>query len=391
MYYFLYYFLYYNRPDMSKALYAFSGDPITFGHIDIIHRAAAVFDELIVAIGLNPSKQYLFSLEEREQLAKQALAQLPNVTVTSFTGLLIDFAYEMGVDVIVKGVRNPSDFEYEAGLQKLGESQQLGIDTFILIAKPELSHVSSSAVKQIQQEQGLIHEYVPLNVKQALEAKMSQQHIIAVTGEIGVGKSYVSQKFIELGQQVEVQVHHIDLDQITHQIYQDLAEPKYQQIRQTIAQEFGPQVQNSDKSINRQKLGEIVFADYKKLQLLNEIMHQPLLVRIRRELYGKQGLILLNAALIIESQMSHLANNHVCLVKTDQNSQHERLQQRELTDEQIRRRLESQYTFEQKLESLSEVIAEDGFGEVWVADNSPENSKESIQQIFAEIVKYFGL
>jgi pantetheine-phosphate adenylyltransferase len=376
---------------MSKAIYAFSGDPITYGHIDLIRRAAAVFDELVVAIGVNPSKQYLFSLKERTALAKQALGRFPNVLVTSFTGLLIDFAYEMGADVIVKGVRNPSDFEYEADLQQMGESQQLGIDSFILVAKPELAHVSSSAVKQLQREQGLIHEYVPLNVKQALEIKMSEQYIVAITGEIGSGKSYVSQQFIELGKKVKTQVHHIDLDLITHQIYQDLSEPKYTQIRQTIAQEFGLEVQNDDGSINRKQLGEKVFADYHKLQTLNEIMQPPLMVRIRRELYGKQGLILLNAALIIESGMSYLANNHVCLVKTDQNSQHQRLQQRDLTDEQIKRRLASQYTFAQKLESLEEKIATDGFGQAWVVDNSSENSKTSIQHQFREILDFFEL
>jgi len=90
----------------------------------------------------------------------------------TFEGLLIDFAYEVGADVIVKGVRNPSDFEYEANLYHLGESQKLGIDTFILIARPQLAHISSSAAKEIQKDQGLIHEYVPLNVKQALEIKL---------------------------------------------------------------------------------------------------------------------------------------------------------------------------------------------------------------------------
>ncbi len=379
---------------MSKAIYAFSGDPITFGHIDIINRAAAVFDELIVAIGVNPKKDYLFSLEERTTLAKQALQQISNVTVTSFTGLLIDFAYEMGVDAIVKGVRNPTDFEYEANLQKLGDSQQLGIDTFILIARSQLAHVSSSAVKSIQQEQGLIHEYVPLNVKKALEEKMSGQYIVAVTGEIGAGKSYVSEHFLRLGKKRDFQVYHIDLDLITHQIYQDLSEPRYAQVRQTIADKFGCEVQDKEGCINRKVLGEKVFADYEKLRALNEIMEQPLMVRIRRELYGKKGLILLNAALIIESDMSYLANNHVCLVKTDQESQQKRLQKRDLSEKQIRRRLDSQYTFDQKLRYLEETIKENSFGKIWVFNNSVEKSNQSqhsLEQRFEEITKYFSL
>jgi pantetheine-phosphate adenylyltransferase len=376
---------------MSKAIYAFSGDPITYGHIDIILRAAEVFDELVVAIGVNPEKQYLFSLEERTQLAQEALQGISKITVTSFEGLLIDFAYEIGAGVIVKGVRNPSDFEYEAGLYHLGESQELGIDTFILIARPELAHISSSAAKQIQKEQGLIHEYVPLNVKQALEAKLSQQYIVAVTGEIGAGKSYVSEQFIKLGREQDIQVHHIDLDYVTHQIYQDLPQPKYKQIRETIAQEFGAEVKNQDGSINRKLLGEIVFNDYTKLRRLNQIMEQPLLVRIRRELYGKQGLILLNAALIVEAGMTFLSNNHVCLIKTDQKSQKQRLAQRNLNDEQIQRRLDSQYTFQEKLKSLQELIKTDNFGHSWVIDNSAQASQEEISDKFTQIVDYFGL
>ncbi|HQM15763.1 MAG TPA: pantetheine-phosphate adenylyltransferase [Candidatus Woesebacteria bacterium] len=376
---------------MSTAIYAFSGDPITYGHIDIIKRAAGVFDRLIVAVGVNPAKKYLFSLEERERLARQALISLKNVQVVSFTGLLIDFAYEMGADVIVKGVRNPTDFEYEAVLQQLGETQQLGIDTFILIAHPELAHVSSSAVKQIQLEQGLIHEYVPLNVKQAIEAKMSQQYIIAVTGEIGAGKSYVSQEFVKYGQQIGMTVHHIDLDLITRQIYQELAEPKYQQVRDTIAAEFGSELKNSDGGINRQKLGEIVFADSGKLQLLNQIMRKPLMVRIRRELYGKKGLILLNAALIIESQMCFLSSNHVCLIKTDRQSQYQRLQARQLSTEQIERRLASQYTFEQKLDSMKTLIDKSGFGQVWVVDNGASSMSDNISSVFEQVTSYFQL
>lgn len=376
---------------MSKAIYAFSGDPITYGHIDIILRAADVFDELVVAIGVNPEKQYLFSLEERTQLAQEALQGIPKITVTSFEGLLIDFAYEIGADVIVKGVRSPSDFEYEAGLYHLGESQELGIDTFILIARPELAHISSSAAKQIQKEQGLIHEYVPLNVKQALEVKLSQQYIVAVTGEIGAGKSYVSEQFIKLGREQDIQVHHIDLDYVTHQIYQDLPQPKYKQIRETIAQEFGPEVKNQDGSINRKLLGEIVFNDYTKLRRLNQIMEQPLLVRIRRELYGKQGLILLNAALIVEAGMTFLSNNHVCLIKTDQKSQKQRLAQRNLNDEQIQRRLDSQYTFQEKLKSLQELIKTENFGHSWVIDNSAQASQEEISDKFTQIADYFGL
>jgi pantetheine-phosphate adenylyltransferase len=376
---------------MSKAIYALSGDPVTYGHLDIIKRSAQVFDQVVVGIGINPDKNYLFNLQERTNLTREAVKQLANVEVESFKGLLVDFAYEQGADVIVKGVRNPTDFEYETNLFRMGDSQDLGIDTMVLIARPELAHVSSSAVKEIQKEQGLIHEYVPLNVKQALEARMSHQYIVTVTGEIGAGKSYVSQEFIKLGQEKGLEVHNIELDQITHQIYQELPQPKYSQIRDTIADTFGQKVQNSDGSINRKVLGEIVFNDYDKLRQLNDIMRQPLMVRIRRELYGKQGLLLLNAALIIETQMTYLSNNNVCLVKTDQQTQRRRLKQRNLNEHQIERRIGSQYNFAEKKRSLQEIIERDQYGQFWTLDNTLDSDSEQIEQVFNQILAYFEI
>ncbi len=376
---------------MSKAIYALSGDPITYGHLDIVKRSAQVFDQVVVGIGINPDKNYLFNLQERTDLTREAVKHLANVEVESFKGLLVDFAYEQGADVIVKGVRNPTDFEYETNLFRMGDSQDLGIDTMVLIARPELAHVSSSAVKEIQKEQGLIHEYVPLNVKQALEARMSNQYIVTVTGEIGAGKSYVSQEFIKLGQETGLEIHNIELDQITHQIYQELPQPKYSQIRDTIADTFGQKVQNDDGSINRKVLGEIVFNDYDKLRQLNDIMQQPLMVRIRRELYGKQGLILLNAALIIETQMTYLSNNNVCLVKTDQQTQRGRLKQRNLNEHQIERRIGSQYNFSEKKRSLQEIIERDQYGQIWTLDNTLDSDSEQIGQVFNQILAYFEI
>jgi pantetheine-phosphate adenylyltransferase len=88
---------------MKRAIYAFSGDPITFGHIDIVERAASVFDEVVVGIGVNPEKEYTFDLEERTEMARRSLSHLSNVKVVSFKGLLVDYAYENDIHVIIKG------------------------------------------------------------------------------------------------------------------------------------------------------------------------------------------------------------------------------------------------------------------------------------------------
>lgn len=354
---------------MNTALYAFSGDPITFGHVNIVQRASRVFDKVLVAIGVNPDKVYTFSLQERTEMAQLSLRFLPNVTVVSFEGMLTDFAYEQGVSVIIKGVRNANDFQYEQYLGQLGESQKLGIDTVLFFADPKLSHVSSSAVKAIQREQGLVHEYVPLFVKQQLERVISGQKIIGVTGEIGSGKSYVCQKLVEIGKKHGVEVHNIELDHIAHEIYQKLPQPRYAEIRLTLVREFGKKIQAKDGSINRKILGEIVFQSPKKLQLLNEIMYTPILVRLRREIHGKKGVILLNAALIAESSMAYLSNNNVILVKADTEKQRKRLEKRKLSLEQISTRLKSQYDFEEKKKLLDDCIEKTQQGKVWVVES----------------------
>jgi pantetheine-phosphate adenylyltransferase len=372
---------------MAKAIYAFSGDPITYGHVDIIRRATSAFDKVIVGIGAHPTKQYMFSLEERTEMARRALANFPNIEVVSFKGLLVDFAYEHGIPIVVRGIRNAADLEYENSFHEVGASQKLGIDTHLLFAKPELAHISSSNVKAIQKEQGLIHEYVPLYVKQYLEAKMSGQYIVGITGEIGSGKSYISRKFEELGRVKNITVYNIELDHIGHKILTELKEPRYAQIRKEIIDLFGRSVGLPDGTINRKALGDIVFDNPKLLDNLNKIMYTPLLVRLRRELYGKKGLILFNAALIAESDMTYLCNNNVVLVNVDKESQQRRLAERNLSNEQIQRRLDSQFSFEQKKKRLEAIIERDKQGKLWILNNSDSATGQEIPAVFNEVIK----
>lgn len=375
---------------MKSAIYAFSGDPITFGHIDIIKRAAVVFDRVIVAIGVNPAKKYLFSQEERAEMARRSLFDLKNVEVKAFSGMLVDFAYENNIDVIVKGVRSNHDFEYEMSLHNLGESQKLGIDTFILFARPSLAHISSGAVKEIQESQGLIQDYVPGYVKQCVESKLSGQYIVGLTGEIGSGKSYIGQKLVELANKINLEAHNIELDHLSWQIQSDLKEEKYEIVRKQIIDTFGAEVANVDGSINRKTLGEIVFADKQKLNKLNEIMETPILVRLRRELKNKKGLIILNAALLAEAKMSQLSNYNTILLSVDEKIQNKRLSDRDLSQEQIKRRLKSQYDFLSKKKYLEAEIKQNQQGRLWILDNNNVSNSET-KKLLQDLLFYFGL
>ncbi len=153
---------------MTTALCPGSFDPVTLGHIDIIERAARHFDEVVVAVIRNPQKtQSLFTLEERQQMLKEATAHLDNIRIEFFKGLLVDFAREHGANAIVKGLRAVSDFDYE--LQMAQMNQRLsGIDTFFLSTSPQYSFLSSSLVREVARFGGDVSGMVPQHVHDRL-------------------------------------------------------------------------------------------------------------------------------------------------------------------------------------------------------------------------------
>jgi pantetheine-phosphate adenylyltransferase len=158
---------------MTLAIYPATFDPITNGHIDIARRAAALFDQLIVGVYDRPMKNLLFSIEERLLLTEQALADLTNVRVESYSGLTVNFAKEKGAGYMVRGLRALSDFEYELQLSLANHSLEPEIETICLMASQDHSFLSSSILKEIAMNQGSIEHLAPPIVVQALRQKIS--------------------------------------------------------------------------------------------------------------------------------------------------------------------------------------------------------------------------
>lgn len=157
---------------MKKAVYPGSFDPMTYGHLDIIKRAAEMFDVLIVSVLNNKGKTPLFSVEERVKILKEATKDIPNVEVDSFSGLLIDYANENDIHVAVRGLRAITDFEYE--LQIAQTNRKLShekLDTMFLVTSLENAYLSSSSVKEIASFGGDISECVPPFVADQIYAK----------------------------------------------------------------------------------------------------------------------------------------------------------------------------------------------------------------------------
>lgn len=158
---------------MKRALTPGTFDPITSGHLDVITRAAQLFDEVIVAVASSEKKRPLFPLEERVALVKQATAHLPNVRVEPFDELLVAFASRMEVNVVVKGLRAITDFEYEFQQTALNYQLDQELETIFIMSPPEYMYLSSSIVREIASLHGPLDGFVPECVREALEKKFA--------------------------------------------------------------------------------------------------------------------------------------------------------------------------------------------------------------------------
>jgi len=155
------------KPTRGTAVYPGSFDPATHGHVDIIRRASAIFDRVVVAVLDNPSKETLFTPQERSELLRASVS----VEVVTFSGLLVDLLDEVGAVTIIRGLRFVSDFEYELQMAMMNQSLKEGIETLFMVANPARTFVSSSLVKEIARLGRDVSQFVPPPVAEALKVK----------------------------------------------------------------------------------------------------------------------------------------------------------------------------------------------------------------------------
>lgn len=159
---------------MSIAVYAGTFDPVTFGHLDMIHRAAAVYARVVVTTTEVTSKQPMFSLAERLELLRGNLDHERNIEVIPFSGLLVDFVRSIGAKVIVRGLRAASDFEYEFEMAMMNRSLAPDIETTFMVTSPQYMFVSSTLIREIGSAGGDVSPFVPPSVKDAIMIKLGR-------------------------------------------------------------------------------------------------------------------------------------------------------------------------------------------------------------------------
>ncbi|AUP80449.1 pantetheine-phosphate adenylyltransferase [Flavivirga eckloniae] len=149
---------------MKRAIFPGSFDPLTLGHYDIIKRGVTLFDEIIVAIGVNADKKYMFSLDERIQFIEEAFADEPKIKVVAYKGLTVDFCKQIGVKFILRGLRNPADFEFEKAIAHTNRDLA-PIETVFLLTSADTSYIASSIVRDVIRNKGDYTKLVPKSVK----------------------------------------------------------------------------------------------------------------------------------------------------------------------------------------------------------------------------------
>lgn len=156
---------------MSRVVYPGSFDPITLGHVDVIRRAASMFDNVIVLVAEAASKTSLFTVEERLKLTRESLKSIKNVTVESHKGLTVDFARKSKCNLLLRSVRNVADFDYERTISEANLLLNADIETLFLAASPKFTGIASSVVKEIAKNHGNLESFVPSVVAAALKKK----------------------------------------------------------------------------------------------------------------------------------------------------------------------------------------------------------------------------
>jgi pantetheine-phosphate adenylyltransferase len=384
---------------MKEAIYAVSGDPWTKGHTDIVRRALQIFDRVIVAIGVNPKKSYTFPLEMRKKLAQYSLTKfMDQIEVVSFEGLLVDFAYTRGVKTIIRGIRDDIDFNFEKSMFQVNITQK-GVDEIFLFPRPEVEFISSSAVRELQRNQGDITKYVDLRVKQAMEVHLSNQRLIGITGTVGAGKTYMANKLCEIGRKNpdrwKMDFHNIELDAIGRDLLSKDTRPFAKAMRHKLIEAWQDNTLLVDPNdpqcfLDKKKVASKIFSQANALETYNSISKDPILFELQNQLRGKTGFIFINSALLIEAGLTKLCNNNVLFITAPEEFRISNLESRGYTKTDLSGRMKGQFSGSEKIGAFSRILGENGpdkdWGQFFSLHNTPNLDDRDLLHTLEQLV-----
>lgn len=382
-----------------RGLVALSADPITYGHLDLIGRAAAKCRELVVLIANNDRKlgSYSFTLPERVAMAERAIRDttVRNARVVGSGGLLVDVYLREGCDRLFRGVRNEKDVDFEeeqATLNCMILPAIQGRFEFIQ-ADPKLRLVSSTLVKAFVQLRLDVDRFAPMFVKQALEERMLGQYRVTVTGGIAVGKSWVASELARQAKADGIDATHINVDQLLRDLY-DEDSPGAQDVRDEIARRWGEAaLAPGRKTVDRKVFAERLFrpgADADR-RIVTDLTMPHVARKYREALAAAKGLVVLEWAQTAEMDMGPWTNNNVIIV--DSPDREAFIAKRNIPPDRVALMDEIQWPAARKARWLNGRAAADGSGKVISHANrlraTEDEARADVAGLFAQVRALF--
>lgn len=360
---------------MIRGLLPLSADPVHFGHINIIQRAAAQCDELVVAVLNSDEKQghYTFSLPDRLRLVERAIQQaqvMGSVRVLAHEGLLVDLFLKEGCQKVFRGIRDQKDQEYEGHQMRLHNVILPGFTDKVvyLPAESTFRHISSSAIKALVGHHADVSSMCPLFVKSKLERTLQDIYLLGVTGGMGVGKSWVCIQLVAELVSVGVPVCHINIDALLRQLYAE-ASPGARLVREGIKALTGATitVKNGVADLTDLKVAIAAGQSEHTLRALHTLTEPHVYRLLREAMAGEDGLILIEWARLVEDGMTRLVNNDAIIVTSP--NQAAQIQGRGTDPALAQTLMANQMTTEERIKGLRDRYNRDDCGSVIVYDN----------------------
>lgn len=382
----------------DRGLFPLSGDPVTFGHLDLITRAATDCEELVVLLCQNDGKRgsYLFRLEERVAMMERAVKQLgiAGVRVQSWTGLLVDFFSREACDVIFRGIRDDRD--------RKEEERQMRYHTMIapevegkvvyLEADPQLKDVSSTTVKAFISHGIEVTEYVPAFVKELLEERILHQWKLGVAGEIACGKTWLTDMLTDELKARGYETHVVRFDELVRHFYAE-ASPGARAVREELVALLGEGVLTVDRhEVVRSVLFARMFDPATPEATRDRIraLTAPHIMRLYRQaLRGVRGVILVEWAQLAEMHMGSFVNHRTLVIESPDRAAF--AMERGLGDKLLKHVAATQWSAERKSASLARDAREAGGGLVLRYENhraEPDEAKRMVRELADEILQY---